>query len=146
MESTSSLNKVLACEDLGPLTQASDTHLPISVNVDHVGGLVFGSDGYLYYVKSEWDIKKTILKDFNIENFNSSAILCRMNPITLKHEEVCSLIGGNGPNRYVSRGARDIQGNLYFGKVLAKPSGFYRVENNNKDIINKNNEYLRYWG
>jgi len=134
-------------EDLGTLTQAADTHLPISVNIDHVGGLVFGKDGYLYYVKSAWGvIKKTTLKDFSGKNFNSAAILCRMNTVTLQHEEVCSLIGGNGPNRYVSRGAMDIHGNLYFGKVMAKPSGFYRVENNNKDIIHKNNEYLRYWG
>ncbi|MBN1865067.1 MAG: hypothetical protein JW808_09210 [Victivallales bacterium] len=133
-------------EDLGQLTQASDTHFPISVNIGHVGGLVFGHDGFLYYVKSVWPDKKISIGKSKRQSPGLSAILCRMNPVTLRHEEICSLTGGDGPNYYVSRGARDIEGNLYFGKIMASPSGIYRVENKNKDIIQKNNEYLRFWG
>lgn len=35
-------------EDLGPLTQERDEREPMSVNLDHVGGLVFGPDAHLF--------------------------------------------------------------------------------------------------
>ncbi len=39
-------------EDLGPLTQERDAREIVSVNLDHVGGLVWGADNKLYLVKS----------------------------------------------------------------------------------------------
>ncbi|MFW5803008.1 MAG: hypothetical protein ACOCWJ_03735, partial [Verrucomicrobiota bacterium] len=37
-------------EDLGSVNQAVDVSHPISMSLDHAGGLVFGIDGCLYYV------------------------------------------------------------------------------------------------
>ena len=133
-------------EDLGTISQDADPNKPIGVNINHVGGLVFGHDGYLYYVKSAWEMKHTDIKGLQKSYIDSTGILCRINPVSLEKEEVCSLRGGAGPSRYVSRGARDAEGNFYFGKILATPAGIYRVENHNKNVIQKNTEYFRYWG
>ena len=131
-------------EDLGCLTAATNPYFPTSVNIDHVGGLVFGNDGFLYYVKS--------CRGNYTQNLNNAApadavaCLCRFNPISLEHEEICTLKGGAGMNHYISRGAKDSHGNLYFGKILAHPAGIYRVEIKTDTVIRANNEYLRFWG
>jgi hypothetical protein len=131
-------------EDLGRLTDAGSPYLPMSVNLCHVGGLVFGNDGFLYYVKSfRGSNTKAICCAMAADTI---AWLCRVNPISLKHEEICTLQGGAGRNHYVSRGAKDSEGNFYFGKILAKPAGVYRVKVNQNKIVRSNHEYLRYWG
>ena len=39
-------------EDLGPATQDRDLTFPVDMFRDHCGGLVFGGDGKLYYVRA----------------------------------------------------------------------------------------------
>ncbi len=115
-------------EDLGRLTQAGSPSQPVGVNSDHVGGLVFGADGLLYYAKSAWAAPAG--GDGPRPSGgpgDSIAVLCRMDPRTLRHEEVCTLAEGPGRHHYISRGARDAAGALYFAKVLAQPAGMYRV-------------------
>ena len=130
-------------EDLGRLTQPGNPYLPMSVNLCHVGGLVFGNDGMLYYVKSVWKGGPRAIS--NQMTKETVAFLCRMNPVSLEHEEICTLKGGAGSNHYISRGAKDADGNFYFGKILAKPAGIYRVAVNEKQT-QINNDFLRYWG
>jgi hypothetical protein len=112
-------------EDLGQLTPPGDPYQPTGVNQDHVGGLVFAADGRLHYVKS-----KAIEVDGQCVRHG---MLCRLDTSTLQHEELCTVQGGNGPNYYVARAARDAEGSLYFGKILAEPAGFYRVSVVNHD-------------
>ena len=78
-------------EDLGALTQASDPRRPIGVNLDHVGGLVFGHDGYLYYVKSTWVRRDALPRDRRRYRRGAAAVLCRMRPDPLEHEALCPL-------------------------------------------------------
>lgn len=115
-------------EDLGPLTDPFPTDRPIGVNTDHVGGLVFADDGRLYYVKSVWD--RDVHAGQPVDRCDvtrSIAMLSRYDPGTGEHEDVVSLCGGTGRHHYISRGAVDADGDLYFGKVLARPAGVYRV-------------------
>ena len=105
---------------------------------------VFGNDGFLYYVKAVWNNDPRVIS--NKMKSSSIACLCRVNPITLEHEEICTLKGGAGSNHYVSRGAKDREGNFYFGKILAKPAGIYRVAVKQNISMAKNQDFLRYWG
>ncbi len=51
-----------------------------------------------------------------------------MNPATLERQEVAILKHPRGPAQYVSRGAVDHKGDLFFGSVGTKPVGIFRVE------------------
>jgi hypothetical protein len=132
-------------EDLGMVTRSSAQDLPIGVNLNHVGGLVFGDDGCLYYVKATWAggpcaaVQRRSRED-------TIGVLCRLNPVSGEHEELCTLQGGAGMDHYVARGAKDPGGNFYFGKILARPAGFYRVEVGKVPTVRPNTEWLRYWG
>jgi len=129
-------------EDLGLLTQPYAEDRPIGVNYDHVGGLVFADDGGLYYVKSVWPSAGQV-NDLtqNHRGEGGLAQLCRFDPTTGEHEEIVSLWNGPGRHHYVSRGACDAAGDLFFGKVLASPSGFYRVSG-----LGLGGAALRTWG
>lgn len=123
-------------EDLGGLTDPADDRTPVGVNQDHVGGLVFGPDGRLHYVKSRiWREGR---------EFRAQGILCRMDTETLEHEDLCTVQGGNGPNYYVARAAVGTDGDFYMGKILANPAGIYRIEVATKGANTKNP--LRLWG
>jgi hypothetical protein len=54
-------------------------------------------------------------------------VLCAFDPRRGTQEELCDLVGGAGPDMYVARGARDASGAFCFGKIMAKPAGYYRV-------------------
>ncbi|MCF7855461.1 MAG: hypothetical protein K9N51_11735 [Candidatus Pacebacteria bacterium] len=123
-------------EDLGPLTDQPDRYQAVGVNQDHVGGLIFGLDGKLHYVKSE-----VVHEDGTVQ---LRGVVCRMDPVTLEHERLCTVQGGNGASHYVARAAADSRGNFYMGKILARPAGFYRIRIDQPQA--KNPPPLRLWG
>ena len=51
----------------------------------------------------------------------------RLNPKTLAREEVTTLVHPNGFAHYVTRGAVDHNGDLFFGHVGSYPCGIFRV-------------------
>jgi hypothetical protein len=114
-------------EDLGRVNQAVDPTLPVSMSLDHVGGLVFGTDGFLYFVKSTWPGgSEARTRGWYLRE--ARGVVVRMDPETLEKEEVCTLDRGEeAPSNYVSRGARDRVGNLYFGHVGPRPVGVFRM-------------------
>jgi hypothetical protein len=119
-------------ENLGQTTPEHDLTIPENYFMDHSGGLVFGPDGMLYYVASRW---KGEMPQFDrsatLEKFGGvrpiEGVLYRMDPKTLKREEVTVLERPGAPSQYVTRGAMDAQGDLYFGHVGPAPVGFFRV-------------------
>ena len=54
-------------------------------------------------------------------------VVWRLNPATSERQEVAILRHPNGPAQYVSRGAVDHHGNLFFGSVGVKPVGIFKV-------------------
>jgi hypothetical protein len=125
-------------EDLGPLTDPVDPRQPVGVNTDHVGGLVFGRDGRLYYVKAEHEGTGA--------DRLSRGLLCRLDTQSLERETLCSVQGGNGQNHYVARAAADLKGNLYMGKIMAIPAGFYRIRIDYDRVVDSPYPHLRLWG
>ncbi|MHC4885279.1 MAG: hypothetical protein ACYTGH_09365 [Planctomycetota bacterium] len=115
-------------EDLGPLTRERKRHIPYSMSLDHVGGLVFGMDGWLYCVVADWEEDPENPHRFGYGNVSAHGVVTRIHPQTLEREVLCRLEREEGPAHYVSRGARDHAGNLYFGHVGPKrPVGLFRV-------------------
>jgi hypothetical protein len=115
-------------EDLGPVSQACDPRRHVSVNLNHVGGLVFAGDGRLHYVKAVWQaglehrrLKRTAMPG------DTRAVLCAYDPRSGTHSEVGDLSGGAGPDMYIARGARGADGALCFGKICARPAGYFHV-------------------
>ncbi|RPJ59805.1 MAG: hypothetical protein EHM23_12765 [Acidobacteria bacterium] len=114
-------------EDLGPVTQERDLSFPQSMFVDHCGGLTFAADGKLYYVASRWrDARYNPLPPDHEER---EGMVCRLDPGTLKREEVTLLKHPVGTAQYVSRGAVDHHGDLFFGYInhRGKPAGIFKV-------------------
>ncbi len=112
-------------EDLGPVTQERDTTVSIDTFLDHCGGLTFAGDGHLYYVASRWkDLADTsvITRDYAAEG-----VIWRLDPETLEREEVGVLNRPGHSAQYVSRGAVDSNGDLFFGHVGASPVGIFKV-------------------
>ena len=128
-------------EDLGGVTQDRDSRKLMSVNLDHVGGLVWGADNRLYLVKAEWSGKST-----GCCGEVTSSMLMRFDPECGTWERLGALFGGQGANHYVSRGALSARGNMVFGKILAKPAGAYRVSLPDHPHHLNPDQYLRLWG
>ena len=110
-------------EDLGPATQPRDTSFPVDMWRDHCGGMTFGGDGKLYYVASRWRDPKY---DPDAPG-RTKGDVWRLDPETLKREHVAYLVHPTGPAHYVSRGAVDHNGDLFFGHVGNTPSGIFKV-------------------
>jgi hypothetical protein len=92
---------------------------------DHCGGLTFAGDGKLYYVASRWrDPKYNPMPGTGKQ---MQGVVWRLDPQTLAREEVTLLKHPAGPAHYVSRGAVDHNGDLYFGHVGNRPSGIFKV-------------------
>jgi hypothetical protein len=112
-------------EDLGPATQPRDTTFPVDMFTDHCGGLTFAGDGKLYYVASRWrDPKYNPMPGTSKE---LQGVVWRLDPQTLAREEVTQLKHPTGVANYVSRGAVDHNGDLFFGHVGNHPSGIFKV-------------------
>ena len=113
-------------EDLGPATQKRDPSIPKDTFVDHCGGLVFAGDGQLYYVASRW--RDPVYNPMPPDQAEREGVVWRLNPATLEREEVAVLKHPHDPAQYVSRGAVDHRGHLFFGSVGVKPVGIFKVE------------------
>ena len=120
-------------EDIGPATQERDWTWPMDTFTDHCGGLVFGRDGFLYYVASAWGDMFARWDLTSAEEDGGSrplrGIVWRMDPATFEREPVGELTRPEGVSNYACRGARDAEGDLFFGLVNhhQKPNGIFRV-------------------
>jgi len=132
-------------EDLGPATQPWTASYPASMSLQHVGGLVFGVDGFLYFVRAIWDAEAA-RKASDESRARGQGMLTRFDPQTGAREDVCILRRGERPSHYISRGARDASGNLYFGAVLDPPLGIFRVTVPNPGCEPNAHLPLRLWG
>jgi len=112
-------------EDLGPATQDRDPTIPLDTFVDHCGGLTFAGDGKLYYVASRW--KDPTYNPMTDREDEWEGVVWRLDPETLEREEVALLVRPDQYSQYVSRGAVDHNGDLFFGHVGPKPTGIFKV-------------------
>ena len=129
-------------EDLGPVHQRRDSYVAMSYGQDHCGGLVFGADGMLYYVKSRWpDGQERRPRGDAMEG-----VVVQMDPASGKRCDFAMLTRQGGMANYASRGARDRFGHLYFGQGAKTGVGMARlVMDHNGDAVNLH-EPLRTWG
>ena len=113
-------------EDLGPLTQDRDVSIPHSTGLDHAGGLVFAADGQLYYGASRW--RDPVHNPYPEGRKAREGVIWRLDPESLEREEVALLERPDGDAHYVSRGAVDHNGDLFFGHCCGpRPVGFFKV-------------------
>lgn len=112
-------------ENLGPATQKRDPTMPVDTFRDHCGGLTFAGDGQLYYVASRW--RDPVYNNMPPSHKEREGVVWRMNPATLKRQEVTRLEHPKNFAQYVSRGAVDHNGDLFFGHVGSRPSGIFKV-------------------
>lgn len=131
-------------EDLGPATQERDLAVPICTFLDHCGGLTFAADGQLYYVVSRW--RDPVYNPLPEEHKEKEGVVIRMNPATLEREEVAILDRPVHCAQYVSRGAVDHNGDLFFGHVGPRTVGLFRLTM--PEDRKKKNAHLpiRMWG
>ena len=112
-------------EDLGPATQRRDPTIHKDRFVAHCGGMVFAGDGQLYYVASRW--RDPVYSPMEGKKHEREGVVWRLNPATLERQEVAILEHPTQPAQYVSRGAVDHNGDLFFGNVGTKPVGLFKV-------------------
>jgi hypothetical protein len=113
-------------ENLGPATQERDPTLSVDTFHDHCGGLTFAADGQLYYVASRW--RDPVYNPMPSGHKDREGVVWRLNPATLQRDEVTRLEHPKTFAQYVSRGAVDHNGDLFFGHIGAHPSGIFKVE------------------
>ena len=113
-------------ESLGPATQERDPTVLVSMSVDHCGGLTFAGDGQLYYVAARWH--DPVYNALPAGHQDVEGVVWRLNPTTLQREEVTRLAHPKGSAHYVSRGAVDHNGDLFFGYAVLQPAGIVKVE------------------
>lgn len=131
-------------EDLGPVTQPPDPTVPANTFQDHCGGLVFAGDGQLYYVASRW--RDPVHNPMAPDRRSNEGVVWRLDPETLEREEVALLERPKHNAQYVSRGAADHNGDLFFGHVGPSPVGLFKLHMP-KDRKKKNAHLpLRMWG
>ena len=113
-------------ENLGPVTQPRDPTLPLDTFIDHCGGLTFAGDGRLYFVASRW--RDATYNPMSADRKEREGVIWRIDPTTGDKEEVGLLDRPDDCAQYVSRGAVDRNGDLFFGHVAEKrPVGVFRV-------------------
>ena len=132
-------------EDLGPATQDRDASVPFSMFLDHAGGLVFDREGRLYWVRSRWRNDREQEADGG-RQFGAEGVLMRLDPATLKREEIMVLRRPDGIAQYCSRAARDRHGDLFFANVGRIPVGLFRVRMPNRSDADDATKPLRSWG
>jgi hypothetical protein len=114
-------------EDLGPLTQECDTSIPYDTFLDHCGGLTFAADGQLYFVASRWKHENYDQAPLHEKNDDTKGVVWRLDPDTLEREEVAVLERPDASAHYVSRGAVDRHGDLFFANVSKTPVGIFKL-------------------
>jgi len=111
--------------DLGPATQDRDPTIPVDTFVDHCGGFVVGGDGRVYYVASRW--RDPVYNPMRDSRREREGVVWRIDPATHEKEEVALLERPDEFSQYVSRGAIDRNGDLFFGHVGPRPVGIFRL-------------------
>lgn len=131
-------------DDLGPATQDHDLTIPMDTFRDHCGGLTFAGDGQLYYVASRW--RDSVYNPMPEDHKEMEGVIFSLNPETLEREEVGILERPDKCTQYVSRGAVDHNGDLFFGHVGPSPVGLFKVDM--PEDLKKENAHLpiRMWG
>ena len=119
-------------EDLGPVTQPRSPYFPDPFRADHAGGLTFGGDGQLYFVATRWNDPAHGVK-VDSKYWDLDGVVVRVNPETYEREIVAVLDRQEAPAQYVSRGATDRNGDLFFAHVgwsqySDVTVGMYKVE------------------
>jgi hypothetical protein len=84
--------------------------------LDHLGGFVFGDDGYLYYTASRKDVNRRI---------PYRMYLFRLNTQTFEKEEICAVDDGQWQSEYIAKATKDFTGNLYFSDTNNRPQRIY---------------------
>ena len=131
-------------EDLGPATQKRDPTVSTDTFVDHCGGLTFAGDGQLYYVASRW--RDPVYNPMSADHKEREGVVWRLDPSTLEREEVARLEHPTSLAQYVSRGAVDHNGDLFFGHVGSHPSGIFKVEMPQERKRDNAHLPIRMWG
>jgi len=131
-------------EDLGPATQDRDLTIPIDTFKDHCGGLVYAADSQLYYVGSRW--RDPVYNPMSDEHKDREGVVWRLNPETLEKEEVALLEHPNRFAQYVSRGAIDHNGDLFFGHVGSRPAGIFKMHMPKERKRRNAHIPMRVWG
>lgn len=131
-------------EDLGSTTQDRDLTLPENTFRDHCGGLTFAADQQLYYVASRW--RDPVYNPMPDARWEMEGVIFALNPQTLEREQVGILERPDTYAQYVSRGAVDHNGDLFFGSVSPSPVGLFKVKM--PEDRKKENAHLpiRMWG
>lgn len=114
-------------EDLGLATlgQRNDPTIPVSTNIDHAGGLVFAGDGKLYFGAARWHDPN--LTNLQTKKSSTQGVLWRMDQDTLEREELAIFSRPEYACHYVSRGAVDKNGELFFAHIGTPPAGISKV-------------------
>ncbi|GEM_PF-202307 len=141
-------------EDLGQATQERDLSVPMDTFTDHAGGLVFARDGMLYYTASRWtnpNARWDMPAESGAGRKNTrqlEGVLRRLDHETLEREDVGVFERPEGISNYMSRGAIDSEGDLFFGMVnhSQKPNGVFRVELPRERKQGRVDVPLRMWG
>jgi len=107
---------------------------------DHVGGLVFGDDGYLYYCASDmireaWEVTS-----------DRHCWVVRMDIDTGEKEKLGIIKIGDFRVAYVSRAGRTRSGRMLFADVLNKPTRMYEFQPAVDTRRPKVSPPLRMWG
>jgi len=115
-------------EDLGAVHQRRDPTAAVCFYLDHCGGLVFGADGALYFATTRWPEGGESLSPLR-HDIRAEGIVVRMDVRTLERTDFARVEKPEAMGHYVSRGARDRLGNLFFGHVTRPlPTGISRLE------------------
>jgi hypothetical protein len=133
-------------EDLGIVNEIFDLSRPVDYYTDHVGGLVFGSDGMLYLAGSQWDDDQ----DMYEPGFKKTtrAAVWKYDPDTMTREKVAVLEHENRLCHYVSRAAMDSNGDLFFATVdmVNRPYAIFKVYMQEQKHKHSNPILPRMWG
>ena len=105
----------------------------------HIGGLVFGDDGYLYYAASRFDENRRI--PFRM-------YLLRLDVKTGKREEIGPFDDGEWHSEYIDKATKDFAGNLYFADTNNRPPRIYiySPEPEKKKEFRPRWPFIRSWG
>ncbi len=113
-------------EDLGPATQPRDPTIPLDTFLDHSGGLTVAGDRQVYFVASRW--RDPVYNPLPESHKEREGVVWRIDPETNEKEEVTTIERPDGFAQYVSRGAVDRNGDLFFGSVgPPHPVGIFKV-------------------
>jgi hypothetical protein len=108
--------------DLGPgLPEAGYKELG-TFFTDHVGGLVFGDDGALYYCASD------MVREAYFVVSGRKCWVMRMDPATGEREKLGILRFGDFKAAYVSRADRTSSGRIVMGDIANHPSRLYEMQ------------------